>query len=140
MGARCAGAACAPRPPGRDRRAHRAGRRVPPPGGRGSRGGPPLGGIRARSGARRSPASPARASRGMDLERVPAEGAGVAAAGVVETAAALVAVAAGVSTEWAEAGAVAGQAAALRRRAERLAVENAAGYADVLRALEQGGD
>ena len=76
----------------------------------------------------------------MDAERVAAEGAGVAAARVVETAATLVAMAAGVSSEWPEAGAVAGQARALQRRATRLAAENAAGYADVLRALEQGGD
>jgi len=76
----------------------------------------------------------------VDVERAAAEGAGVAAARVVEAAAALVAMAAGVSPEWAEAGAVAGQASALRRRAERLADENAAGYADVLRALEEGGD
>ena len=76
----------------------------------------------------------------MDVERVAAESAGVAAARVVEAAAALVAMAAGVSPEWPEAAAVVGQARALARRATRLAAENAAGYAEVLRALEEGGD
>src|SRR5215471_10253920 len=76
----------------------------------------------------------------MDAEQVAAEGAGVASAQVVETAAALLAMAAGVSPDWDEANGIAGQAAALRRRSQRLADENAAAYAAVLRAFDEGGD
>src|SRR5438128_1698028 len=45
--------------------------------------------------------------------------------------------AARVSEEWPEAPATVGQALALRRRAEALAVENVRRYADVLRALDR---
>ena len=72
----------------------------------------------------------------MDAEQAAAEGAGVAAAGVVGTAAGLVEMAARVSEDWPEARATVGQALALRRRAEGLAVENVRRYADVLRALD----
>jgi formiminotetrahydrofolate cyclodeaminase len=75
----------------------------------------------------------------MDAERVAAEGAGVASAQVVETAAALVAMAAGISPDWDEANGVAGQAATLQRRSQRLAEENARVYATVLRAFDAGG-
>ena len=72
----------------------------------------------------------------MDAEQAAAEGAGVATAGVVGTAAGLVEMAARVSEDWPEARAAVGQALALRRRAEGLAVENVRRYADVLRALD----
>jgi formiminotetrahydrofolate cyclodeaminase len=76
----------------------------------------------------------------VDFERLAAESAGVAAARVVEIAAAVLSTAARMSAGWAEAAAVAGQADSLRRRATRLAAENAPVYAVVLRAFEQGGD
>jgi hypothetical protein len=78
----------------------------------------------------------------VDAEHAAAEGAGVATAGVVGTAATLVAVVARSSPEWAEASAALGQAEALVRRSRRLAAENVERYAVVLRLLDEpgGGD
>src|SRR5689334_25009389 len=102
MGASRTGASPPRTPLGRDRRSHRAGSRVPHPHDDGSRDRPPGGGLRARTGARRSPASPARSGLEVDPERAAAQGAGVAAAGVVGAAAALIEMAASVSEDWDE--------------------------------------
>jgi hypothetical protein len=75
----------------------------------------------------------------IDVESLAAESAGVAAARVVDAAAGLLAMAAAASPEWPERRGAAGQADALRRRAGRLQSRNAASYADVLRAFDQGG-
>jgi formiminotetrahydrofolate cyclodeaminase len=75
----------------------------------------------------------------VDPERAAAEGAGVAAAGVVGAAAALIEMAASVSEDWHEARATLGQARALHRRAEALGAENARRYSEVLRALAEPG-